>query len=153
MNDEEVEKMAYCTLSDLQKKMSAVDIIQLTDDEQTGSIVESIVNSAIEEADTLINIYLRQRYSMPLSPVPDIITKLSVSLTRYNLYSRRPPLAEDMLSEYKNVIKILEQIRDNKVSIGAESIDADEKPSASSKFHCNKTSDSRMFPQSELDKF
>ena len=72
--------MAYCVLDDLKEKISEEELIQLTDDEETGLIVTSRTDRAISDADALIDGYCGRRYSVPLDPVPAIIRKFSVDI-------------------------------------------------------------------------
>jgi|Deesub1362B_J571_1020462.scaffolds.fasta_scaffold00331_35 phage gp36-like protein len=111
--------MAYCTLDDLKKIMDPERIRQLTDDNQTGSIDQNIVDAEIEGADAEINGYCQEKYTVPLSPVPTLIKELSKKITRYRLYMRRGKVPEEIQNDYKNCVKILENIARGLISLGA----------------------------------
>lgn len=118
----------YCQIEDIQKQVSKDALIQLTDDNQLGHIDSIIVEEAILYSETLINGYLRGRYTLPIinvglgSDSPDILKILAVDLSIYRLYSRRFQTdTPDSISEkYKNSIKILEQIQKGIISLGIE---------------------------------
>ena len=118
--------MAYSTLTDVKKLIPEDTLIQLTDDEGAGVINEARVTEAIAQADSEIDSYLGIRYSVPLSPVPDVVKKLSVDMAIYNLYSRRvEEIPATRADRYKNSIRLLEGISKGTVSIG-EKIEPEE---------------------------
>lgn len=45
----------YCTITDLLNAGSETDLIQLTDDSNTGAYSETIINSAITDASALVD--------------------------------------------------------------------------------------------------
>lgn len=147
--------MTYCTIDDIKNIVPEADLVDLTDDSDTGSINENVVNSAIEDADSLINGYLRSRYTLPLDEVPNILKSISVELTRYNLYQRRAGanMPESLEKNYANRIKILKDIQAGSFSLGVEKPADDIKVSESEKFYCNKTASDRVFNSTLLDKF
>ena len=81
--------MAYSALSDLQKKIPAGEIIELTDDDNTGLVDQVKVDAAIEEADEQIDSYVGKVKTVPLSPVPGLIKNISVTLAVWYLHVRR----------------------------------------------------------------
>ena len=113
--------MAYCTLTDLKKVFPEEKIVMLTDDDNTGMVDETRLNEAIAQADADIDAYCGSRFELPFSPVPDIIRKISVDITIYNLYSRRldeiPKTRED---RYRDAVKKLEGISKGTISIGED---------------------------------
>lgn len=103
----------YCSIDDIRKNIPDVSLIELTDDNGTGQIENSIVSEAIAYADSTIDGYLRGRYNLPLNPVPKIIQKISIDIAIYHIYSRRFELEmpEGMQKRYENAIKLLENIQ------------------------------------------
>jgi phage gp36-like protein len=112
--------MAYCTSDNLKQVETEQTIIDLTDDNDTGSIVSDNVNRAIADADALIDSYLTGRVaSLPLSPVPSLISKISIEIAVYNLYLRRygGRMPEGVADRYKEAKAMLKDIRDGKLQI------------------------------------
>lgn len=111
--------MAYCTLADIEAAQD--DLIELTDDSDAGTVDQTVVDKAIATASELIDGYLRGRYTLPLDPVPGLLTALAADVTLYRLYARRPRLAvpESLSDRYKNALKILENIQKGLVTLGA----------------------------------
>ena len=114
--------MSYCTKADLEEQISAVELIELADDEGTGAADDSVVARAIADADAEIDSYCGGRYSVPFSPVPVMIRKLSVDLAIYNLYSRRSVLAisEERQKRYDNALRFLRDVSRGLISLGAD---------------------------------
>ena len=108
----------YCAVSDL--SAPSEDLIQLTDDDGTGVIDTTKIDLAITQAGYLIDGYLRGRYNLPLSPVPGLLTTLAAVITLRRLYSRRPavPVPESLADDYKNALKVLENIQKGTISMG-----------------------------------
>ena len=147
--------MTYCTLNDIKQLTSEAELIQLTDDDDTGIINESIVNSAISYAETTINGYISSRYTLPLSEIPELIKTFSVDLSIYRLHSRRFMLdmPESLEIRYKNIIKELEKIQKGMINLNIKEPDNTEKVADHNEFYCSKTSEDRLFPKSLLDKY
>jgi phage gp36-like protein len=110
--------MAYSTLLDLKKKMPTSKIVQLSNDEGTGEIVDEVVDYCISQADNLIYTYTNGRYSLEEdddeTEVPAYIRDVSTKLARYYLYNRKlvETMPESLVEEYNMCIKVLEKIQD-----------------------------------------
>ncbi len=143
--------MPYCTLSDIEKLIPQDTIIQLTDDEDTGSVNQARVDEAIAQADSIIDSYCGTRYSVPFSTVPDIVKTLSVDIAIYNLYSRRvEEIPETRDQRYRNAIRQLEGIARGTISIGEDPEPAVHSEGGS---ESNKTTNDRIFTRDKLEGF
>ncbi|MFZ2447497.1 MAG: DUF1320 domain-containing protein [Syntrophobacteraceae bacterium] len=110
--------MPYCTIDDIRNQLEEVRLVQLTDDEGTGAVVEARVDRAIGDADEEINGYLGARIAVPVSPVPESLRRLSADLAIYNLFSRREKVPEHRIERYRNAVRFLEQVALGKISLG-----------------------------------
>jgi len=143
----------YSVLADVLARLPHENLVQLTDDEQTGTVSLSRVMDAIADADALIDGYLRGRYSLPLAiPVPALVRKLSVDLAIYHLYSRRLELVmpESMLERHKNATKALERIQGGIITLTAA--DKSDIP-APGEYRTQKTVSDRVFSKTVLNRF
>ena len=112
--------MAYSEKADILDSLDENSLIQLTDDENTGSVNDGRVTKAIADADATIDFHCQKHYSVPLSPVPDKIRQISVDIAIYNLYSRRDDTApETRVDRYNQALKDLRDIRDGKTLLGS----------------------------------
>lgn len=135
--------MAYSTIDDLKKLLPEESIIQLTDEEETGSVNTTRVSEAIAQADAEIDSYCARLYTIPFSPVPDLVRKFSVDMAIYHLFSRRiEEMPEIRKERYQNAIKQLENIAKGMMSLGEQPEPA--QPSGGSVM-INKSKDDRIF--------
>ena len=114
----------YCTLADLQMAIPAQTLIWLTNDDSLATEINiPVVDEAILQANEQVDAYLRGRYNLPLEPVPTVIKSIVVNLARHWLYSRRPEghdFPEAVTRTYKDGVRVLENIRDNKITLGVK---------------------------------
>lgn len=117
--------MAYSTLADLQELVSDQVLISLTDDADAGTIDAAAVDRAIADSDAVIDGYVRTRYPVPLSPVPQLIRNISVTLTRYRLFSRRgfdeTSADKAVVRDNDNAIAMLKSIAKGELTLGVTS--------------------------------
>ena len=103
--------MAYSTLDKVRVAVGGTrNLVELADLEDTavlgGGIADAdviaVVQSAIDEADGIINAYLKQRSAIPLTDVPPEIAAMSSAwaarVLRRNRYKGQP-IAEDQIAE------------------------------------------------------
>ena len=145
----------YSTLADIKKLIPEETIIQLTFDGTedpnanppvVAAIDEAKVTEAIASADAEIDSYCASNYTVPFSPVPGIIKKLSVDITIYNLYSRKvEDIPETRAERYKNAIRQLEGIAKGLITLGDDEGAAEE-----GGVETNKTEDDRIFTKDKL---
>ncbi len=112
--------MPYCGQSDLEKKISPAELIQLTDDAHAGTIDATVIAAAIDEADTLINSYVGKVKMTPLSPVPGLIKNLSVTLAIWSLFVRHSTVDAVRQKANDDAVKTLQAIAQGTVTLGVE---------------------------------
>ena len=100
--------MSYCTKQDLIARGWELELIQLTDRNDTNDIDDVILQQAIEDATNDINSYLQGHYSLPLVTIPAVLTRLACDLTRYYLFDTS--VTEQVDKRYKAVIRYLERV-------------------------------------------
>jgi phage gp36-like protein len=82
--------MPYCRLATLYTMFGEDEINQLADTDRSGTPSPELVARAIKNADAEIDAALLVRYVLPLSPVPQLICRISGDLTRWFLYGVAP---------------------------------------------------------------
>ena len=143
----------YCALSDIIDQVPEQKVIELTDDENLGEVNQARVDKAIATAGSIIDGYLRGRYTLPLATVPELIETISVDISVFKLYERRREMdmPESLTNCYKNAVKLLEQIQKGLISLG---IEAEASASgAGGSYKTNKTADDREFSKEKLKTF
>lgn len=93
------------------------DLVQLTDDDQTGSVVGSQVTLAISKAEGEVNGYAASQYSIPISPVSDLVKSWCVTLAVYHLHLRRKRVPESVMSEVEMVRRQLRDLAAGKLTL------------------------------------
>jgi len=142
----------YCSLDDIKQQVSETTLIEITDDNQANEINTKIIDEAILYSETLIDGYLRGRYTLPLATIAVLIKIIAADLTVFRLYSRRfhTDMPDSINDKYKNSIKLLEQIQKGVVSLGIETAGT---PPKLGEYRTNKTSSDRIFTKSLINKF
>ncbi|CAN5130195.1 DUF1320 family protein [soil metagenome] len=112
--------MPYATVQDMIGRFGATEMLRLSSVD--GPLPETVnvapVEQAIADADAIIDSFLRKRHSVPLLPVPQVITRASCTLARYELSvggDREP--ADQVKDGRKDTIAWLGKITDGSVTL------------------------------------
>jgi phage gp36-like protein len=142
--------MAYSTIDDIKKLLPEEELILLTDDEALGSVNAARVSEAIAQADAEIDSYCAVRYTVPVSPLPELLKKLSVDIAVYALYSRTVQSMPEIRAErYRASVKQLEGISKGTLTLGVQDIASSEGTEA----EANNTTDSSVFTRKGMEGF
>ena len=109
--------MSYCTKQNMIDRFTEDELIQLTDINNTGSINDTVLDSAIADASAEIDGYLGA-YPLPLAVIPTILTRLCCDIGRYYLYDDHAPDRIEQL--YDKAIDFLKLVALGKVSLGVD---------------------------------
>ena len=146
--------MPFIEYADVVPSMiSEQQMIELTDDKQLNVVDMNIFTDIRDDVQALIEGFTRIRYPDGFATTPRILVKLAKDITLYECRKRRPHIvSEQMEKDQAARIKLLVSIGNGTLSLGAEQA-AEEAAAISGSFKTNKTSEDRMFPKSELDKY
>lgn len=83
--------MPYATQQDMTDRYGAEELIQLTDrtNVPASTVDADVVASVLGDATATIDSYLGGRYALPLSAVPDALTRICCDLARYHLWGNQ----------------------------------------------------------------
>jgi phage gp36-like protein len=114
--------MAYSALTDLIKLIPETMIINLSNDIAGATTVnQENVDEAIDQADREIDGFLLiAGESVPVNPVPPLISNLSMKMAIWNLHLRKYFDSAVWEKTYERCVKILEKIAEGKMTIGQE---------------------------------
>jgi phage gp36-like protein len=136
--------MPYCSKQDLIDRFGNDELVQLTDDANTGVINDVVLNQAISDASAEMDGYLASRYQLPLANQPQVLKPLACNITRYLLHDESA--GDQVTKRYDAAIKSLVNISKGIISLGltdtgttAQSNDLVEMQSAGSVFARNKS--------------
>lgn len=97
------------------------------DDVAAAQAAVVVIGRALDSADALIDGYLRMRkpvpYTVPLSPVPEVVSVWAQWIGRYLLHKERfgtEEKTDPVVRDYKEAIRLLQEVRDGKFSLGVE---------------------------------
>ena len=135
----------YCTPEDIELQISKASLIQLSNDDCTQQTVDSVVcEEAILYSSTLIDGYLRGKYTLPLNSHFPLLRVIAIDLSIYRLYSRRiyTEIPETISAAYKNAIKTLEDLKKGIITLQTEK---ENNVLSSGEYRTNKTELDRLF--------
>lgn len=119
--------MAYCTQSDIEKCLEPNALIYITDDAGSGTVDAAKVAEAVLKAGSEIDAYCQVKYSVPFSPVPDLVKSLAEDIAVYNLFARRGfkenTADKAIMEKYKNAIALLRDIAKGLAAVGTGTIE------------------------------
>ncbi|MBO6273472.1 DUF1320 domain-containing protein [bacterium] len=147
--------VSYCSSSDIESYISTPTLIQLTNDEG-GDVINNIVTQeAIIYASTLIDGYLRGRYTLPLDTQFPLLKILCIDISVYRLYSRRmrDEMPEVIENAYKNAISTLRDIQKGVVSLQAENDLLESSGFNPQEYKTNKDLIDRLFNRHKLSEY
>jgi len=142
--------MSYCTQAEVQTDIGEARLLELTDDAQSGSIDWTVVDEAIEGASKEIDAYCSIYYTVPFSPIPQLINNFAIAITKYRLYSRRG-VPDQLQWRYEEILRTLVKIAQGKMKLGTT-----EDPPTQSGIEiakASKTSEDRTFTDFILNEY
>jgi phage gp36-like protein len=115
--------MAYCTLDMLIDRYGEPFLREITDraDMATGEIDETAIGRAIDDAQAVIDGYLKPRYALPLVDVPALVTQLAIKLAVYGAHVGTA--AEKVRRDYDDALKVLAQISTGAVRLDVAGVE------------------------------
>lgn len=82
--------MAYCSYNDLVLAFGENEVVNMLDRDRDGIEDDGVVDDGIAFASDLIDGYLRERYSLPVSSVPRNLVGVACDIARYRYYQDQP---------------------------------------------------------------
>lgn len=139
--------MAYCGQSDLSERYGDKELKELTDEVSGSTIAVAEVTSACNEASSQIDVYLGQRYPVPLASPPAIVTGWACALARLKLWGDRASKDSAVRVDADDVIAILKDIARGNAKLPGQDVATSAIASAASMVERTK-----VMTDTELDK-
>jgi phage gp36-like protein len=109
--------LAYATQADLSpRRISNAELIQLTDDSNSGQVNAQLVSDILDEASAAIDSYAGQRYGVPLQSSLQV-KGLTLTIAEYLLYLRRKRMKADVRQAYEDAIAFLKDVSSGKARL------------------------------------
>lgn len=147
--------MDYCTIEDIETQTSTPTLIQLTSDDGQEEINRVVALEAILYSSTLIDGYLRGRYSLPLDTHFPLLRILAIDLSIYRLYSRRMrnEMPEVIETAYKNAISTLRDIQKGVITLQSENDTLECSGFNAEEYKTNKNILDKLFGKQKLSEY
>lgn len=109
--------MGYAAQSDLSPtRITQTELVQLTDDTNSGQINTATVTNVLNGASALIDSYCGQRYTLPLQQSLQL-TELALDIAEYKLYLRRKRMKPDVRQAYEDALVFLKDVSSGKARL------------------------------------
>ena len=147
--------MEYCTIEDIETQTSTPTLIQLTSDDGQEAVNRVVALEAVLYSSTLIDGYLRGRYSLPLNTHFPLLRILAVDLSIYRLYARRMrnEMPEVIEAAYKNAISTLRDIQKGVISLQAENDLLETSSFNAQEYKTNKSILDKLFGKQKMNEY
>jgi len=147
--------MDYCTIEDIETQTSTPTLIQLTSDDGQEAVDRVVAQEAILYSSTLIDGYLRGRYTLPLDAHFPLLRILAIDLSIHRLYSRRmrDEMPEVIENNYKNAISTLKDIQKGVISLQSENDSFETAGFNAEEYKTNKDIIDRLFGKHRLSEY
>lgn len=147
--------MDYCTIEDIETQTSTPTLIQLTSDDEQEAVDRVVAQEAILYSSTLIDGYLRGRYTLPLDAHFPLLRILAIDLSIHRLYSRRmrDEMPEVIENNYKNAISTLKDIQKGVISLQSENDSLETAGFNAEEYKTNKDIIDRLFGKYRLSEY
>ena len=144
--------MDYCTIEDIETQPSTPTLIQLTSDDGQEAVDRVVAQEAILYSSTLIDGYLRGRYTLPLDAHFPLLRILAIDLSIHRLYSRRmrDEMPEVIENNYKNAISTLKDIQKGVISLQSENDSLETAGFNAEEYKTNKSIIDRLFSKERM---
>jgi phage gp36-like protein len=112
--------MVYAQPSDMIARYPNRDLVQLTNEDPTQTIVDqTVLQQALGDASAEIDGYLESRFTLPLTDPPAVLARLTCDIAMYRLQALRPlhDLAEAR-RRYDDAIALLVRVSDGTLTLG-----------------------------------
>jgi len=147
--------MDYCTIEDIETQTSTPTLIQLTSDDGQEEVNRVVALEAILYSSTLIDGYLRGRYTLPLNTHFPLLRILAIDLSIYRLYSRRMrnEMPEVIETAYKNAISTLRDIQKGVITLQSENDILESSGFNAEEYKTNKNIIDKLFGKQKLSEY
>ena len=142
----------YCTIEDIETHTSTPTLIQLTADDGQEEVDRVVAQEATLYSSTLIDGYLRGRYTLPLDTHFPLLRILAIDLSIYRLYTRRMrnEMPEVIENNYKNAIATLRDIQKGVITLQSENDSLETASFNAAEYKTNKDIIDRLFSKERM---
>lgn len=111
--------MPYATSADLLARFGEPQLLLLADRDSDGVLDAAVVAQAIADAAEIVDLHVRGKYAVPLSPVDGVITGIVCDLARTKFYGNATEVPESVAAADKAARDLLKQIAAGTATLSA----------------------------------
>jgi phage gp36-like protein len=108
----------YATQQDIIDRYGEDELIVAADHDGDGTADTAVVEQGLQDASEEIDVYIGERYPLPLAVVPPVLKRVCVDMALYHM-SAPPAITEEKRKRFEDAVKLLTLISTGKVSLGA----------------------------------
>jgi phage gp36-like protein len=147
--------MSYVTTSEVETRMGATTLVQLTDDTGTGVANTDVVDEACQGAAGEVDSYLARRCAVPIdlmthAELAAIIKTVVLDLAEHRLHARRPPVPADVTAKRDAAVQWLLRVAAGDIELPASRV---VQVNPATGFRAAATGDDRVLSRGEMDGF
>jgi len=111
----------YATKAEMILRYGEVELRQATalEDSTTGVINDSVLDASMGEANSLVDGYIQNKYTLPLSPVPPSVVGHACAITRKLLWKNNA--SDKIIKDHDDAIIFLRDVSRGLISLGPTS--------------------------------
>lgn len=108
--------MSYATQEQMLSRFGEKEVLQLTDRERIGVINTGVLNTALADANALVDAYLRGGgYTLPLTSSEPALISAACAIARWKLFDKARP--EEVQVAYDDAIAFLKSVAEGKTRL------------------------------------
>ncbi len=111
--------MSYAVQQDLVDRFGSAQLLLLADRDGDGVIDAAVVAKAIADAVEIVDLHVRGKYALPLSPVDGVVTGIVCDLARTKFYGNATEIPDSVMSADKAARDLLKLIAAGTVALSA----------------------------------
>lgn len=111
--------MSYATIADLEQRVGAERLTELTDFAGNNTRDVTAINRALTDAAAEIDAYIGARFRLPLAQVPLVLVRVACDIAVYRLTAlRRVGDVEEARARYEDAVRFLQALASGQATLG-----------------------------------
>lgn len=112
----------YITLEYVKKKITVSDLNLFGNNDGSGNLNDGYITDIVDDANNFVDSYLSGVYEIPISPVPEILVRITFDIFYYRILSARHSykVPEEITKQYERSLTLLGEMQRGKFLSKAE---------------------------------
>lgn len=103
----------YITLEYVKKKITVSDLNLFGNNDGSGNLNDGYITDIVDDANNFVDSYLSGVYEIPISPVPEILVRITFDIFYYRILSARHSykVPEEITKQYERSLLLLKDMQ------------------------------------------